>query len=202
MGRSWISKNIGAGIRIGRSFSDWQLPRTRRFELRSRLQTAAKARGQPITKEEADYCIDRALETGNLDRNGTLHLNIEGATPEDVIERTIVAAAAWGETLSHSAVEQMVKVKHRNWGLVTSWLAVAIVAIGLFLLLVACIASPASAGCASCLPPFTMHRFWDYPGDQINPRDVYRYGEPENGGYRYGGRGADGKYMNNTVYRD
>jgi hypothetical protein len=36
----------------------------RRYELRKGLQEAAKARGEPVTKEVADYCIDKALATG------------------------------------------------------------------------------------------------------------------------------------------
>lgn len=36
----------------------------RRYELRKGLQEAAKARGETVTKEVADYCIDKALPTG------------------------------------------------------------------------------------------------------------------------------------------
>jgi hypothetical protein len=45
----------------------------RRYELRKGLQEAAKARGEPMTKEDADYCIDKALATGVLDSVGDLN---------------------------------------------------------------------------------------------------------------------------------
>src|ERR1700687_3252035 len=115
-GRWWLSKNIGHGIRIGRSIGDWQLPRYRRFELRLRLQTAAQARGEPITKEEADYCIDRALASGALDRNGTFRLIAIGEPQEEAISNAIEAAAAWGETLTHSEAERLLVDKRRSPG--------------------------------------------------------------------------------------
>jgi hypothetical protein len=42
----------------------------RRYELRKGLQEAAEARGEPMTKEEANYFIDKALATGVLDSAG------------------------------------------------------------------------------------------------------------------------------------
>ena len=45
----------------------------RRYELRKGLQEAAKARGEPMTKEDAEYCIDKALATGVLDSAGDLN---------------------------------------------------------------------------------------------------------------------------------
>jgi hypothetical protein len=127
-GRWWLSKNIGHGIRIGRSIADWTLPRYKRFELRTRLQTAAKARGEPITKEEADYCIDRALATGALDRNGTLRLIAKGETPEEAISNAIEAAAAWGETLTRSEAERLVIDKRRHLGPI-AWTLIAAAAL-------------------------------------------------------------------------
>jgi hypothetical protein len=66
----------------------------------------------------------------------------------------------------------------------------------LALLLALACAIPAQAGSRH------HHRYYNYPGDQVNRAAVYRYDPPENGGYRFGGRGADGKYHDNTTYRD
>jgi hypothetical protein len=44
----------------------------RRYELRKGLQEAAKARGGPMTKEDADYCIDKALAEFKRVRPGSL----------------------------------------------------------------------------------------------------------------------------------
>ena len=68
------------------------------------------------------------------------------------------------------------------------------------IILAACMASPASARCHHCRP-YPMHRYWNYPGDQVNPWAVERYGPPENGGYRYGGK-VNGHYNDETHYED
>jgi hypothetical protein len=45
----------------------------RRYELHKGLQEAAKARGEPMTKEVAEYCIVKALATGVRDSAGDLN---------------------------------------------------------------------------------------------------------------------------------
>jgi hypothetical protein len=50
----------------------------RRYELRKGLQEAAKARGEPMTKVDADYCIDKALANGVLDSAGDLNFVARG----------------------------------------------------------------------------------------------------------------------------
>jgi hypothetical protein len=71
----------------------------------------------------------------------------------------------------------------------------------LIILAIAACTSPAAARCAHCPPPY-RHWYYSYPGDQVRRQDLYRFGPPELGGYRFGGRGPDGKYMNDTVYKD
>lgn len=74
MPRSWISIPIGFGIRVGRSIADSELhprlPSWRRFELRRGMQADAEARGEHMTREEADYGIDKAIAEGEIDADG------------------------------------------------------------------------------------------------------------------------------------
>ena len=83
MPRSWISLPIGrTGIRIGRSIADSELrarlPNWRRYEIRKGLQAAASARGEPMSREDCDYIIDRALATGGLDSAGVPTIHVRG----------------------------------------------------------------------------------------------------------------------------
>jgi hypothetical protein len=71
MGRTWLSVPIGFGIRVGRSISDSELrprmPAWRKWELCHGLIKAAKARGEKMTKDEAAYCVDKAIDIGGVD---------------------------------------------------------------------------------------------------------------------------------------
>jgi hypothetical protein len=91
MPRTSISFPLIGRIRIGRSWSDAELrPRLaswRRFELRRGLQDAAKAEGEPMTREEGDYLIDKALAGGAIDAAGN-------PTP-DADEATIAETRKW-----------------------------------------------------------------------------------------------------------
>ncbi len=58
---------VRPGISLGREDLLPRLPSWRRYELRKGLQTAAKARGKPLTDEESNYLIDRALAMGAID---------------------------------------------------------------------------------------------------------------------------------------
>jgi hypothetical protein len=55
----------------------------RRYELRKGLQEAARARGEPMTK---DYCIDKALATGVLDSAGDLNFIARGNREKIIAE--------------------------------------------------------------------------------------------------------------------
>jgi hypothetical protein len=105
MPRSWISVPVGHGIRVGRSIADSELrghlPSYRRHELRHGLQTAAKARGETLTREDADYLIDKALASGLLDSSGDLNFHMRG-TREEIIDGMMATAKAWGSPLSQA----------------------------------------------------------------------------------------------------
>jgi hypothetical protein len=63
---------VRPGISLGKEDFLPRLPKWRRHELRAALQAAAKARGGAISKDDADYLIDKALAAGVLDSAGGL----------------------------------------------------------------------------------------------------------------------------------
>jgi hypothetical protein len=93
---------VRPGISLGREdFRPRALPSWRRYELRHGLQEAAKARGEPMTREDADYAIDKALATGAIDSNGDLNFHMRG-TREEIIDGMMATAKAWGSPLSRA----------------------------------------------------------------------------------------------------
>ena len=97
---------IRPGISLGRE--DWnpRLPSYRRYELRHGLQEAAKARGETMTKEDANYAIDKALATGLLDSNGNLNFHVRG-TREEIITGILTTAKAWGQLMTCDQAERI-----------------------------------------------------------------------------------------------
>jgi hypothetical protein len=93
---------VRPGISLGREdFRPRHLPSWRRYELRNGLQEAAKARGEPMTHEDADYCIDKALATGAIDSNGDLTFHMRG-TRDEIIDGMMATSKAWGSPLSRA----------------------------------------------------------------------------------------------------
>jgi hypothetical protein len=69
------------------------MPRWRRYELRRAMQEAAEARGETMTREDADYGIDKALATGALDADGNEVTGECGkSTALAIIARVLLAA--------------------------------------------------------------------------------------------------------------
>ena len=97
---------VRPGISLGRE--DWnpRLPSYRRYELRHGLQEAAKARGETMTKEDANYAIDKALATGLLDSNGNLNFHMRG-TREEIIAGILTTAKAWGQLMTCDQAERI-----------------------------------------------------------------------------------------------
>ena len=81
--RFWLSgprlfRLIRPGISLGREDLHPRLPSFRRYELRKGLRDAAKARGETMTKEDADYLIDKALAAGVLDSGRRIEFRHKG----------------------------------------------------------------------------------------------------------------------------
>jgi hypothetical protein len=93
---------VRPGISLGREdFGPPRLPSWRRHELRVGLQTAAKLRGEAMTKDDANYFIDKALALGVLDGQGNLGFKVKGSRDE-CIETIVATAASWGKPLTHA----------------------------------------------------------------------------------------------------
>jgi hypothetical protein len=61
----------------------------------------AKARGKPLTDEESNYLIDRALAIGAIDSNGDLNFHMRG-TRVEIIDGMMATAKAWGSPISRA----------------------------------------------------------------------------------------------------
>ena len=128
---------VRPGISLGRE--DWnpRLPSYRRYELRHGLQEAAKARGEAMTKEDADYYIDKALATGLLDSNGNLNFHMRG-TREEIIAGILTTAKAWGQLMTCDQAEQLADraIRKARWpignivtiAIIAAFIAVAVLA--------------------------------------------------------------------------
>ncbi len=122
MPRFWLSGPhllkgwIRPGISIGCEDRNPRLPSYRRYELRHGLREAAKARGETMTKEEADYVIDKALATGLLDSNGNLNFHMHGAR-EEIITSILTTAKAWGQLMTCDQAEQLADraIRKAHW---------------------------------------------------------------------------------------
>jgi hypothetical protein len=109
MPRTWLSFPIGrTGVRVGRSIADAELrshlPSFRRYELRKGLQAAAEGRGEPMSREDCDYVIDKCLATGGLDSDGNPTLHVKG-TREEIVRQIMETAGAWGQPMTRQQAE-------------------------------------------------------------------------------------------------
>ena len=59
-----------------------------------------------MTKEDANYAIDKALATGLLDSNGNLNFHMHG-TWEEIITSILTTAKAWGQLMTCDQAEQL-----------------------------------------------------------------------------------------------
>jgi hypothetical protein len=59
-----------------------------------------------MTKEDANYAIDKALATGLLDSNGNLNFHMHG-TREEIIAGILTTAKAWGQLMTCDQAEQL-----------------------------------------------------------------------------------------------
>jgi len=118
---------VRPGISLGREDLQPRLPSYRRYELRHGLREAAKARGEAMTKEDADYYIDKALATGQLDSNGNLNFRMRG-TREEIITSILTTAKAWGQLMSCDQAERIADRAIVTIAIIAAFIAVTVLA--------------------------------------------------------------------------
>jgi hypothetical protein len=128
---------VRPGISLGRE--DWnpRLPSYRRYELRKGLQAAAEARGEPMSREDCDYAIDRALAAGGLDSGGNLAFHVKG-TREEIVGQIMETAGAWGHPMTRDQAKAKAKADAAIAGQSGPWFWLSVViGAAIFLLVLA-----------------------------------------------------------------
>ena len=131
---------IRSGISIGPE-DGGPYPPLWRLELRKQLQEKPTSDGKPLTREEADSCIDKALASGALDSDGIFTFRVKG-TREQIVEQILEVCELWNEPMTRAKAEAKadaaIRAMRSQW--VFAWLswAISIMVIILALLLVIC----------------------------------------------------------------
>ena len=81
------------------------------------MQEAAKARGEPMTREDADYAIDKSPASGLLDSSGGLNFTAKGFTREVVAGQIMERSTAWGQAVGREDAEHMASRGIRQFGI-------------------------------------------------------------------------------------
>jgi hypothetical protein len=94
---------IRSGISVGPEDVRTHLPLWR-LELRKQLQEKPTSDGKPMTRAEADSCIDKALASGALDSNGIFTFRVKG-TREQIVEQILQVCELWNEPMTRAKAE-------------------------------------------------------------------------------------------------
>jgi hypothetical protein len=188
---------VRPGISIGPEDVHPHLPSYRRYELRKGLQEAAKARGEPMTKEDADYCIDKGLATGVIDSHGGLNFVIKGSR-EEIIEGTLEKAAAWNMPMTRAEAEEKADkaiTASRRLRPFWQWLIFLVsVTVAVVWIIAAALASQANA--RECCQDSS------YDSNYRNGGDYQRNGWLHDGAKCFNEWGERGTYFGHHCYRD
>ncbi len=131
---------IRSGISIDPEDVTTSLPLWR-LELRKQLQEKPTSDGRPLTREEADSCIDKALASAALDSDGIFTFRVKG-TREQIVEQILKVCELWNEPMTRAKAEAKADAAIRaiRGQRVFAWLswAISILAIILALSLIIC----------------------------------------------------------------
>jgi hypothetical protein len=143
--RLWLSElqTDDGGVRPDRNADPeavrTDLPAWLRSELRTQLKGKITSDGEPITQEQAESIIDRALASGMLDSKGALTFRVNG-TDAQIVARIMEVCELWKEPMTRAKAEATADAA--IWAMrvrkISAWLssAILIVAIILALLLI------------------------------------------------------------------
>jgi hypothetical protein len=131
--RLWLSdpQTLDDVVRPGRSAAPEEvrtgLPAWLRSELRTQLQRKITSDGEPVTQEQADSFIDKALDGGTLDSEGTLTFRVKG-TREQIVAQILEVCELWNEPMTRARAEAMAvsALKAARGQRVSGWLSRAI----------------------------------------------------------------------------
>jgi hypothetical protein len=134
--RLWLSdpQVLDAGVRPGRSACPEEvrtrLPAWLHSELRTQLLRKITSDGTPVTQEQADSFIDKALDSGTLDAEGTLTFRVKG-TREQIVEQILEVCEFWNEPMTKARAEAIAvsAIKAARGQRVSAWLSPAILII-------------------------------------------------------------------------
>jgi hypothetical protein len=151
--RLWLSdpQVLDGGVRPCRSAGPEEvrtsLSAWLRLELCKQLQENVSSDGEPITQEQADYFIDKALACGALDSEGTLTFRAKG-TREQIAAQILEVCALWNEPMTRARAEAKADATVRAMWCrrVSAWFSSAILILALilaFLLIIGVIAAKA-----------------------------------------------------------
>jgi hypothetical protein len=138
--RLWLSdpQVLDGGVRPGRSADSEEvrigLPAWLRSELRTQLQRKITSDGEPVTQEQADSFIDKALDSGTLDSEGTLTFRVKG-TREQIVAQILEVCELWNEPMTRARAEAMAvsALKAARGQRVSGWLSRAILILAMIL---------------------------------------------------------------------
>src|ERR1700719_4161980 len=85
-------QEIKANPRNARTHSKAQIR-----QIAESIKTLGFGAGEPMTREDADYAIDKSLASGLLDSSGGLNFPAKGFTREEVAGQIIERSTPWGQ---------------------------------------------------------------------------------------------------------
>jgi hypothetical protein len=140
--RLWLSDPrildgvVRPGTSIGSEDVRPRLPAWLRSELRKQLQEKITSDGKPVTQEQADYFIDKALASGTLDSAGTLTFRVKG-THSQIVGQILEVCELWNEPMTRAKAEAKADAALRAMWVrrVSAWLSRAVLILAMILAL-------------------------------------------------------------------
>jgi hypothetical protein len=138
--RLWLSDpqvldgDVRPGRRAGPEEVRTGLPAWLRSELRTQLLRKITSDGEPVTQEQADSFIDKALDSGALDSDGTLTFRVKG-TREQIVAQILEVCELWNEPMTRARAEAMAvsALKGARGQRVSAWFLPAILILAMIL---------------------------------------------------------------------
>ena len=143
-----------------------------RLELRKQLQEKPTSDGKPMTPEEADSCIDKALANGALDSDGIFTFRVKG-TREQIVEQILQVCELWNEPMTRAKAEAKADaaIKAMRSQRVFAWLSWAISILAIILAMSLIIGTiTAQADPCACHPRYERNRGCIAPCRAREPR--------------------------------